>query len=61
MSLREKQVLKQLSMGYVKKEIADNLGLSVHTINRYAENLYKKLQVSNVAAAVATAIRKGLI
>lgn len=61
LSKREQQVLEQMAMGYVKKEIADNLGLSQHTINHYAENLYKKLQVSNVAAAVATAIRKGLI
>ena len=61
LSERERQVLEQLAMGYVKKEIADNLQLSIHTVNRYSENLYKKLQVSNVAAAVATAIRKGLI
>lgn len=61
LSERERQVLEQLAMGYVKKEIADNLQLSIHTVNRYSENLYKKLQVTNVAAAVATAIRKGLI
>jgi len=61
LSRREKQVLEQLAMGHLKKEIADNLELSQHTINRYTENLYKKLRVSNVAAAVATAIRKGLI
>ncbi|MEM6884146.1 MAG: response regulator transcription factor [Verrucomicrobiota bacterium] len=61
LSDREQQVLEQLAMGHVKKEIADHLGLSLHTINRYTENLYKKLQVSNVAAAVATAIRKGII
>ena len=61
LSERERQVLEQLAMGYAKKEIADNLQLSFHTVNRYSKNLYKKLQVSNVAAAVATAIRKGLI
>ncbi|MEO0509650.1 MAG: response regulator transcription factor [Verrucomicrobiota bacterium] len=61
LSEREQQVLEQLAMGFVKKEIAENLELSIHTINRYSENLYKKLQVTNVAAAVATAIRKGLI
>ncbi|MEM1158551.1 MAG: response regulator transcription factor [Verrucomicrobiota bacterium] len=61
LSTREHQVLEQLAMGHVKKEIASNLNLSQHTINRYTENVYKKLRVSNVAAAVATAIRKGLI
>lgn len=61
LSQREQEVLEQLAMGHVKKEIASNMNLSLHTINGYTENLYKKLKVSNVAAAVATAIRKGLI
>ncbi|WP_431311694.1 LuxR C-terminal-related transcriptional regulator [Pontiella agarivorans] len=43
-------------MGYVKKEVADKLNLSYRTITTYAENIYKKLQVPNIAAAVATAL-----
>lgn len=61
LSDRERQVLELLAMGYVKKEVADKLNLSYRTITTYAEHIYKKLQVPNIAAAVATAIRKGLI
>ena len=61
LSKREIEILEQLALGKVKKEIAESLGLSIHTVTGYTENLYKKLQVKNVAAAVATAIRKGII
>lgn len=61
LSHRECQVLELLAMGYVKKEIAAQLGLSYHTIAEYTDNIFKKLQSPNTAAAVATAIRKGLI
>lgn len=58
---RERQVLELMAMGCVKKEVADRLGISYSTVAQYTENIYKKLQVPNVAAAVAAAIRKGLI
>lgn len=61
LSVREKSVLELLAMGYVKKEVAERLDLSYRTIAQSTERIYKKLQVPNVAAAVATAIRKGLI
>ena len=58
---RELQVLELLAMGYVKKEVADRMDVSYRTVSQYTENIYKKLQVPNVAAAVAAAIRKGMI
>lgn len=61
LSQREVQVLELLAQGKVKKEVAKELDLSYRAIALYTENIYKKLQVSNVAAAVATAIRKGFI
>lgn len=61
LSQRETQVLELLALGKVKKEVASELDLSYRAIALYTENVYKKLQVSNVAAAVATAIRKGYI
>jgi len=57
---RELEVL-QLSEGYVKKEIAEELNLSYHAIDKRMRRIYSKLQVQNVAAAVATALRKGWI
>ena len=61
LSHRERQVLELLAMGYVKKEVADQLDLSYRAVALYTENVYKKLQVPNIAAAVATAYRRNLI
>lgn len=61
LSHRERQVLELLAMGYVKKEVATQLNLSYRAVALYTENVYKKLQVPNIAAAVATAYRRNLI
>ncbi|MDF7825991.1 response regulator transcription factor [Pontiellaceae bacterium B12227] len=61
LTAREVEVLQMLSEGYVKKEIANQLGLSLHAIDKRMRRIYNKLQVQNVAAAVATALRKGWI
>lgn len=61
LSQRERQVLELMAMGYLKKEVADHLDLSYRAVALYTENLYKKLQVPNIAAAVATAYRRNLI
>lgn len=61
LSEREQQVLELMAMGYVKKEVAEELGISYGAVALYTSNIYEKLQVPNVAAAVAAAIRKGLI
>ncbi len=61
LTARELEVLQLLSDGLVKKQIADKLGLSPHGIDKRMRRIYEKLQVQNVAAAVATALRKGWI
>jgi DNA-binding NarL/FixJ family response regulator len=61
LTARELEVLQLLSEGYVKKEIADQLDLSVHAIDKRMRRVYNKLQVQNVASAVASALRKGWI
>jgi len=58
---RELEVLQLLSEGLIKKEIAEKLKLSPHAIDKRMRRIYDKLQVHNVAAAVATALRKGWI
>ena len=61
LSPREQQVLELLAMGFLKKEICDKLEISYSAVVKYTERIFSKLQAPNVAAAVATAIRKGLI
>jgi DNA-binding NarL/FixJ family response regulator len=61
LSKLEQQVLELMAAGYVKKEVAEQLGISYSAVALYTTNIYEKLQVPNIAAAVATAIRRGLI
>lgn len=61
LTTRELEVLQLLSEGFVKKEIADQLDLSLHAIDHRMRRIYTKLQVQNVAAAVTIAVRKGWI
>ena len=58
---READVLNALADGCTKKEVAQSLGISYHTVDLYTRNIYEKLKSPNIAAAIATAIRQGLI
>ena len=52
---REIEVLDQLSKGLQYHKIADNLILSLGTIRKHVENIYKKLQVHNKLEAIQKA------
>lgn len=58
---REKEILGLFTRGLIKKEIANELNISYHTVNTHIKNIYKKLQVSNISAATMKAVQKGLI
>jgi DNA-binding NarL/FixJ family response regulator len=53
LSQRETEVLDLLAKGFVNKEIADKLSLSVETIRSYLKNIYEKMHVHSRAEAVA--------
>jgi len=53
LSPREQEVLDHLARGFLYKEIADALGLSVPTINTYIRRIYEKLHVRSRGQAVA--------
>jgi len=61
LSEREEEVLRCLVEGLAKKEIADRLDLSVHTIDNYVRRIYRKLHVNTLGGAVAKALREGLV
>lgn len=58
---REKEVLKLLAEGYMNKEIGDLLNISVKTVEKHRANIMTKLDMHNVSALTAYAIKKGLV
>lgn len=58
---RETEVLEQLSKGLSYNLIAKNLILSIGTVRKHIENIYKKLQVHNKLQAVQKAKKNNLI
>jgi len=52
LSPREMEILKQLEKGYLYKEIANTLNISVETVRRHVHNIYEKLHVSNRTEAL---------
>lgn len=53
LSPREQEVLDLLARGYLYKEIAERLNISVPSVNTYVRRMYEKLQVRSRAQAVA--------
>lgn len=53
LSPRENEVLQLLASGYLYKEVADALQVSVPTVNTYVRRIYEKLNVRSRAQAVA--------
>jgi DNA-binding CsgD family transcriptional regulator len=58
---REVDVLVLASHGLTSSEIAEDLFVSTLTVQTHCKNIYAKLGVGNKAAAVAVALRHGLI
>lgn len=61
LSEREKEILQHMVKGLIKKEIADRLQLSVHTVDTYLRRIYEKLEVNTRTGAVAKALKEGLV
>jgi len=49
---REFEVIELLSKGFLYKEIADQLSISISTVKRHINHIYEKLQVQNKTEAV---------
>ncbi|MCC5922115.1 MAG: LuxR C-terminal-related transcriptional regulator [Cyclobacteriaceae bacterium] len=61
LSDREQSVIQLISHGLSTIEIADELSLSVHTINTHRKNILKKLKARTTGDMIAKAIRSRLI
>lgn len=58
---REQEILGLLVEGYSYKMIAEKCFISYATVNKHISNIYGKLQVNSVAAAVSKALKEGLV
>lgn len=58
---RERQVLSAFARGLSIPDTAAELMLGASTVKTHAQRLYEKLEVSDRAAAVAVAMRRGLL
>lgn len=61
LSLREIEVLKLVAMGYINKEIADKLSISINTVLTHRKNITSKLGIRSVSGLSVYAIMNGLI
>ena len=58
---RELEVVKLIAEGYRSKEIANQLCISIRTVERHRANLMEKLDLHSMQALTALAIEKGLV
>ena len=58
---REEDVLRYLVRGLIKKEIADELAISQHTVDMHLRSVYRKLHVRSQTEAVSKALRQGIV
>ena len=61
LTTREEEVLRFLVQGLIKKEIADQLDISQHTVDMHLRAVYRKLHVRTQTEAVSKALRQGLV
>lgn len=60
LSRRELQILRMIKDGLMNKEIADQLHLSIHTVESHRKNIHQKLGVSTAVDLVKKAIEMNL-
>lgn len=61
LSTRERQVLRLVALGHTNQEVADQLYLSVKTVETYKARAMDKLGLRGRAALVRYALQKGLL
>lgn len=58
---REKEILKLIRQGFLSKEIAYKLNLSIYTVNNHRKNILAKLKANNVVEAIIKAESLGIV
>jgi len=58
LTAREQDILSHVSKGYLDKEIADALNISIWTVHNHLKHIYEKLDVHNRTEAVLKYLQK---
>ena len=58
LTTREQQVLERIVAGRLNKKIADDLGISIKTVEAHRANIMEKLQVTTVADLMKVALAR---
>lgn len=61
LTAREQEILSLLVDGFSYKMIGEKCFISYATVNKHISNIYEKLQVHSVGAAVSRALKEGLV
>ena len=61
LTAREREIVQLLAEGYVTKEVAVMLGMSVKTAETHRSNIMRKLNIHSVAELVLYAVRNHLV
>ncbi|MEE4210618.1 MAG: response regulator transcription factor [Parvularcula sp.] len=61
LSSRERQILHCLASGLSPAEIAEQFGISIHTVDKHRSNVMRKLGVHTMGQLMATVVREGLL
>lgn len=61
LSEREMQVIRYVGKGHSSEEIADQLHVSIHTVNSHRKNILKKLGLKSPTELVVYALKKGWV
>ena len=61
LTVRERQIVQLIAEGYVTKEAAAMLGISIKTAETHRSNIMRKLHIHSVAELVLYAVRNNLV
>ena len=61
LSEREQTIVKQLVSGYTNQQIADQLFLSIHTVNTHRKNITNKLGIKTVSGLTVYALMNKIV
>lgn len=61
LSEREMEIIDEITKGHSSSQIADNLHVSIHTVNSHRKNILKKLGLKSPTELIIYAVKQGWV